>query len=172
MMWDNSAMTSQGARTIFDPAGIEFRPVSDGLMKARLIITAAVLAVPLIVAIIIALTLTAWLWIAVGVIAVLAAWLSWLIPRQVRALGYAETESDLVIRRGIMFRSLSIVPYGRMQYVDVSEGPIARWCGIASIQLHTASAATDASIDGLPPAEAARLRDRLTAKGEANLAGL
>ena len=71
-----------------------------------------------------------------------------------------------------MFRSLVVVPYGRMQYVDVAQGPIARACGVSSIQLHTASAATDASIDGLPPAEAERLRDRLTARGETKLAGL
>ena len=94
------------------------------------------------------------------------------IPRQVRAIGYAERDDDLLIRHGIMFRTLVVVPYGRMQYVDVQAGPLARKLGIAQVQLHTASASTDATIDGLEPAEAERLRDRLASRGEARLAGL
>jgi uncharacterized protein len=76
------------------------------------------------------------------------------------------------VRRGVMFRSLVVVPYGRMQFVDVEAGPLARKLGYASVQLHTASPATDASIPGLVPDEAARLRDRLARRGEARLAGL
>ena len=79
---------------------------------------------------------------------------------------------DLLIRKGILFRSLVVVPYGRMQYVDVTAGPLARQFGIASVQLHTAAVGTNATIDGLPPQEAARLRDRLASRGEARLAGL
>ena len=71
-----------------------------------------------------------------------------------------------------MFRSMVVVPYGRMQYVDVKAGPLARAFGVASVQLHTASIGTDAAIDGLPPVEATRLRDQLAARGEARLAGL
>jgi membrane protein YdbS with pleckstrin-like domain len=44
--------------------------------------------------------------------------------------------------------------------------------GLATVQLHTASPGTTATIPGLPPAEAARLRDRLTEMGEAQAAGL
>ena len=40
---------------------------------------------------------------------------------------------------GIVFRQLVVVPYGRMQYVDVNAGPLARRFRIASVQLHTAS---------------------------------
>nr|WP_255378101.1 PH domain-containing protein [Quadrisphaera sp. DSM 44207] len=105
-------------------------------------------------------------WAAIG------AWLWVLQGRQVRALGYAEREEDLLLRRGLLFRSLVVVPYGRMQYVDVSAGPVDRWLGIATVQLHTASASSDASIPGLVPEEAARLRDRLARRGEARLAGL
>ena len=71
-----------------------------------------------------------------------------------------------------MFRSLVVVPYGRMQFVDVKAGPVDRWCDIAAVKLHTASVHTDAHIAGLAPTEAARLRDRLASRGEARLAGL
>jgi hypothetical protein len=88
------------------------------------------------------------------------------IVRAVFAWGYAERERDLLVRHGLLIRRLSIVPYGRMQFVDVTAGPLERTFDLATVQLHTAAAATDARIPGLPPAEASRLRDRLAALGE------
>ncbi len=86
--------------------------------------------------------------------------------RAVLAWGYAERDRDLLVRHGVLVRRLSIVPYARMQFVDVTAGPLERLFGLATVQLHTAAAATDARVPGLPPAEASRLRDRLTALGE------
>ncbi|HET8681108.1 MAG TPA: PH domain-containing protein [Micromonosporaceae bacterium] len=94
------------------------------------------------------------------------------IVRAVRAWGYAERERDLLVRHGRIVRRLSIVPYARMQFVDVSAGPLERAFGLATVQLHTAAAATDARVPGLDPAEAARLRDRLAALGEDRSEGL
>ncbi|MPZ26862.1 MAG: PH domain-containing protein [Micromonosporaceae bacterium] len=88
------------------------------------------------------------------------------IVRAVFAWGYAERERDLLVRHGLLIRRLSIVPYARMQFVDVTAGPLERTFGLATVQLHTAAAASDARVPGLPPPEASRLRDRLTALGE------
>ena len=44
--------------------------------------------------------------------------------------------------------------------------------GLATVRLHTASAASDATVPGLTAEAAALLRDRLTAAGQARLAGL
>lgn len=88
------------------------------------------------------------------------------IVRAVFAWGYAERERDLLVRHGLLIRRLSIVPYARMQFVDVTAGPLERAFGLATVQLHTAAAASDARVPGLPPPEAARLRDRLTTLGE------
>ncbi|WP_461058346.1 PH domain-containing protein [Streptomyces pseudoechinosporeus] len=85
---------------------------------------------------------------------------------------YAERADDLLISRGVLWREETVVPYGRMQLVEVNSGPVERHFGLASVQLHTAAAATDARIPGLDPAEAERLRDRLTELGEARSAGL
>ena len=110
---------------------------------------------------------------AVAAIAVVAfVWMWWLIGRRVRSFGYAERGDDLLVTSGIMFRRLVIVPYGRMQLVDVKAGPIDRWLGITTVQLHTAAATTDASIPGLEPDVAAELRDRLARRGEQRSAGL
>jgi membrane protein YdbS with pleckstrin-like domain len=92
--------------------------------------------------------------------------------RRVRAWGYAERGEDLLVRRGVMFRRMSVIPYGRMQYVEVTAGPFERTFGLATVQMHTAAAASDARIPGLPAVEAARLRDQLTSLGEANAMGL
>ncbi|MDB5064216.1 MAG: transrane protein distant y with ydbS [Chloroflexi bacterium] len=89
-----------------------------------------------------------------------------------RAWGYREREDDLLVRRGCLIRRVSVVPYGRMQFVDVIAGPFERSFGLATVRLHTAAAATDARIPGLDQAEATRLRDRLAALGEARAAGL
>lgn len=157
----------------FDPAGLTFTPVSRGLVKVRLVTEALTLVPPLVAAVVLGVVVTGWWWWALaGVLLALIAWLGWLIPRQVSSIGYAERDEDLLIRKGILFKQFTVVPYGRMQYVDVQAGPLDRWARVAKVQLHTASAQTDASIPGLPPEEAARLRDRLTERGEARLAGL
>jgi uncharacterized protein len=94
------------------------------------------------------------------------------IDRNYRSWGYSERAEDLLVTRGVLFRRLVVVPYGRMQLVDVTAGPVERRFGIATVRLHTAAAGTDARIRGLSPDEAARLRDRLSALGEARSAGL
>lgn len=98
---------------------------------------------------------------------------SWvLVARTVASWRYAERDDDLLIRRGVAFQQLVVVPYGRMQQVDVEAGPLDRRYGLATVALHTAAATSNATIPGLVPAEAARLRERLAALGEARSAGL
>ncbi|HZN74402.1 MAG TPA: PH domain-containing protein [Micromonosporaceae bacterium] len=94
------------------------------------------------------------------------------IVRYVRSWGYAERERDLLVRHGRLIRRLSIVPYARMQFVDVTAGPLERAFNLATVQLHTAAAASDARVPGLEPGEAARLRDRLASLGEDRAEGL
>jgi membrane protein YdbS with pleckstrin-like domain len=102
----------------------------------------------------------------------LMAWGWVMLERNWRSWRYAERADDLLISRGVLWREETVVPYGRMQLVEVTSGPVERHFGLASVQLHTAAAATDATIPGLDPAEAERLRDRLTELGEARSAGL
>ncbi|MBF5081829.1 PH domain-containing protein [Quadrisphaera sp. INWT6] len=157
----------------FDLPDVRWTPVSGRLVTARRIVSGVgVLVLGVLGAGAAVLLPSAWWLLGAAAWVALLAWQLWLAGRQVRAIGYAEREDDLLVRRGILFRSLSVVPYGRMQYVDVSAGPLERWLGIATVQLHTASASTDATIPGLVPEEASRLRDRLSRRGESRLAGL
>src|SRR4051795_1941908 len=82
------------------------------------------------------------------------------MQRRVGAWAYCEREDDLLVRRGLMVRRLSVVPYGRMQFVDVTAGPAERAFKLATVRLHTAAAASDARIPGLSTDAAARLRDQ------------
>ena len=114
-----------------------------------------------------------WMWPAgMALVVGYAIWRSIVTVRAVRAWGYAERDQDLLVKHGLLIRRLSIVPYARMQFVDVTAGPLERAFGLATVQLHTAAAASDAKVPGLPPEEAARLRDRLTALGEDRAEGL
>ncbi|MCZ0994901.1 PH domain-containing protein [Streptomyces noursei] len=102
----------------------------------------------------------------------LAAWCWQVLERNWRSWRYAERADDLLISRGVLWQELTVVPYGRMQLVEVTSGPLERHFGLATVQLRTAASGTDARIPGLEPAEAARLRDQLTELGEARSAGL
>jgi hypothetical protein len=109
--------------------------------------------------------------VGAGAIALLG-WLWWMIGRNWRSWGYAERLDDLLVVHGALFKTLVVVPYGRMQLVDVVAGPIERSFGLVNVKLHTAAASTDARIRGLRPDDAGMLRDRLAALGEAHAAGL
>ncbi|HEY1345142.1 MAG TPA: PH domain-containing protein [Streptosporangiaceae bacterium] len=110
--------------------------------------------------------------IAAGAVAAGAAPALWFARSRFRSWAYQERDEDLIVERGVLIHRLSVVPYGRMQFVDVTAGPVDRIFRLATVRLHTAAAASDARIPGLERDEAARLRDRLAALGEAKAAGL
>ena len=93
-------------------------------------------------------------------------------PAWFRRWGYAETATDVYLTQGLWFRELSCVPYGRMQLVTVSAGPIERMFGLSSVQLVTSSTSGTITIPGLSAQDAAALRDRLIERGELLQAGI
>ena len=163
-----------GVDDLFEVPGTPWVGVSPLLAKLRHQILIASLVVVVAGLAGLSLLLSTGLSLVIGLpIALAAAALGWrLVSRNAAAWAYAERDDDLFVRRGVAFRRIAVVPYGRMQLVDVTAGPLQRMHGIATVHLHTASPDTTARIPGLTPAEAARLRDRLTARGEAQAAGL
>jgi len=155
------------------PDAVQWRRVSPRLITVELIGRTTFVLVVLFGLLIGWLLNGHWLWpAAMAVVVVFGIWRSIVTVRAVKAWGYAERDNDLLVRHGLLIRRLSIVPYARMQYVDVTAGPLERAFGLATVQLHTAAAASDARVPGLPPEEASRLRDRLTALGEDRAEGL
>ena len=169
------------ATTELSPPGLDWLRVSPQYVRVRLVtaviatlVWAAIACVPL------ALNLLDsegarvpwWLWLPAAVVLVWGVVNLCLVPRRVRAIGYAEAPTELWLRKGLFFRTVTVVPYGRMQYVDIKTGPVLNAFGLASLTLHTASAGTDAVLPGLPREEADRLREQLTERGEEHMVGL
>ncbi len=157
---------------MFADPELPWKSVSPKLLLVRRI-PVAVFALLCVVAVVVVPMTAPAVWVLIPVGGLLAAALSWYwVGRIVTSWRYAELPDELLVSHGRLFRRLSVVPYGRMQVVDVDAGPVANYFGIATVQLVTASASTDARIPGLPADVAHELRSRLTARGEAQAAGL
>ena len=66
------------------------------------------------------------------------------------------------MRRGVFWRSETLVPRSRVQHIDLNRGPLDRRFGLATLKVYTAGTKlASVSVDGLPEARAAQLRDAL-----------
>ena len=115
---------------------------------------------------------TPWVWIPAGVFIIGLLWTIAITPRQARAYGYQLRHDDLVFRRGILWQRMVAVPYGRMQLIDITHGPLDRGFGIAQLKLVTAAASTGVVIPGLTQQAAEHLRDTLVDVAETRRTGL
>ncbi|WP_413316972.1 PH domain-containing protein [Agrococcus sp. 1P02AA] len=89
-----------------------------------------------------------------------------------RTIGYLQRQDDLLVRRGMLFRRFVAVPYGRMQVVDITQGPLERMFGLRTLKFVTAAATSAITIPGMPGDTAEQLRDHLVAVSESRRAGL
>ena len=113
-----------------------------------------------------------WAWTVAGAIAVVILFELVILPRQARAIGYMLRADDIVFRRGILWQRMIAVPYGRMQLVDITRGPVDRAFGIAKLKLVTAAATTGVEIPGMTEDAAESLRDTLIDVAEMRRTGL
>lgn len=152
----------------FAPPSAQFKGVSEKLITIRFILTGISLTVFATAGIVLAILLTPWIWVAVGLAVIKHLWAAVLIRRQVKALQYATGEREFFLKQGIMFKNLQVIPYGRIQYVDLNEGPIERFFGLSTLKIHTASGNETSGIyvSGLPVADAIALREYLNQRGE------
>ena len=160
------------ALDLLAPENPALHPVDPALAKARRISVAIFAASVAAAATVAAFLFTIWaglLWIVClcGYV-----WMHWLIGRQVRAHRYLEGEDDFIVASGRWWRSVTVVPYGRIQFIDVDEGPLLRMYGLATLKLNTASATSDAEVHGLRRQDALELRARLSQRAHDRMAGL
>ena len=135
----------------------------------NLIFVAFVLAVAAVLAV--ALDQT-WAWIPAGVIVLITLITLVILPRQAKAIGYMLRADDIVFRKGILWQRMIAVPYGRMQLVDITQGPLDRGFGVAQLKMVTAAATTGVQIPGLTQGAAEALRDTLIEVAETRRTGL
>lgn len=158
-------------RLVIEPH--EWHQISRKYLTVQLISHGTVLALIVVAALVISLlTHTAWVWIPAGVLIVLSLWGILILPRQVRGYGYQLRADDLVFRKGILWQRIVAVPYGRMQLIDITHGPLDRGFGIAQLKFVTAAATTGVVIPGLSQATAETLRDHLIMVAESRRTGL
>lgn len=83
---------------------------------------------------------------------------------QWRRWRWRATADALELRHGLVIVHESVVPYRRIQQIDVERGPIERMLGLSTLVLRTAAATTDAKLPGIPASQAAGLREALVAR--------
>ena len=97
----------------------------------------------------------------VAVAVVLYGWPALSLPRR----GYALRARDILFRKGVLWRSVTAVPFNRIQHVETGSAPLDRRLGLATLSLYTAGGSgSDLRIDGLAVDVAERLRGAILEK--------
>ena len=77
----------------------------------------------------------------------------------VQRQGYVVRDKDILFRKGVIWRSVTAIPFNRIQHVETSSTPIDRKLDLATLQLFTAGGSGgDLKIDGLGTDIAEKLR--------------
>ncbi len=98
----------------------------------------------------------------VVVVVLLAVWLVRWPPVAYRFEFYRVDADGLEIRSGVYFRSVTTVPRSRVQHTDVSQGPLQRRYGLATLTVHTAGTENaQVELPGLRHDVALKIRDHL-----------
>ncbi|WP_261165400.1 PH domain-containing protein [Microbacterium sp. Marseille-Q6965] len=156
-------LTLDGRWHQISPKYVVSQTVQNGIFAALVLVAMIVLGATLD---------QPWAWWAGAALIVVTIITQVILPRQARALGYMLREDDIVFRKGILWQRIVAVPYGRMQLVDITHGPMDRAFGIAKLKMVTAAATTGVEIPGLSQASAEVLRDALIQVAETRRTGL
>lgn len=93
----------------------------------------------------------------------------WLVGKNYKVTGYAIRQRDLVFQTGVIVRSVTTIPFKRIQHCEITEGPIQKLFKLASLKVFTAGGSgSDLSISGLQKEEAARIKEFITGKIDAH----
>ncbi|MDM7955478.1 PH domain-containing protein [Blastomonas sp.] len=100
--------------------------------------------------------------ILVPVLALAAFIVVFLPQRKWRRWGYSGADEQLRVARGWLFRTDTIVPFKRIQHIDVAQGPVERLFGLASLTVHTAGTHNSiVTLPGLTRDDAEVMRDAM-----------
>ena len=164
-------------RTVRSEARLEldgvWHQISPRYVVSQIVQNVIFIAIVAVVAAVLALALhQTWAWIPAGVIVLITLITLIILPRQAKAIGYMLRDDDIVFRKGILWQRMIAVPYGRMQLVDITQGPLDRAFGVTQLKMVTAAATTGVQIPGLTQAAAEALRDTLIEVAETRRTGL
>ena len=138
----------------------------DPRYKTMMRVIAALVAVALLVGATIAeIAIPGWTGVVWAPAALVVAYLVLYLPmRRFATRGYSLAEERLRVVRGVLFRSDTVVPFGRVQHIDVDQGPLERGFGLATLTVHTAgSHNSSVSLPGLAHQDALAMREAIRA---------
>ncbi len=139
----------------------------DPAYKAMLRLQLGVLAVVLLAAATVAeIVIPGWTGVVWTPVLALAAYVLLRLPlRRYHARGYSLAGARLRVVRGVLFRADTVVPFGRVQHIDVGQGPLERAYGLATLTVHTAGTHNaSVSLPGLRHADALAMREDIRAE--------
>ena len=142
---------------------VALRPL-DPRARTMWMASAALGWVPVILAAVIAsLIVRPWGFVAMAVALLAGVGAVFVVPPiRYRRWRYALRDEELEIRRGVVWTSVTLIPYARLQFVDTQQGPLDRAFGLATLVVHTAAPGTSGSLPGLAVETANGLRERLS----------
>ena len=83
----------------------------------------------------------------------------WLTKKDYKIRGYSLRERDIIYRKGVLFKTTTVIPFNRVQHAEVKQGPIARYFGLHTLAIYTAGGeGSDLSIPGLGGETAQQLK--------------
>ncbi len=149
----------------------DFRPLEAKLLTLRSVLLVPAMLPFLVGAIALFFVLDDMRWLAaVAFVAVVLFGIAALIATRLsfKFWGYAVRTHDLSVRRGVIFRTTTSVPFNRVQHAAVNTGPLERGLGLSTIKVFTAGGAgADLSIEGLTADHAASLKNHILANAAA-----
>jgi len=99
----------------------------------------------------------------IGPVAILMIFLFAVLPGRIyRRWGYDMGDEQLRVLRGFLWRTDTIVPFNRIQHIDVAQGPLQRWFGLSTLIVHTAGTHNSiVTLPGLHTPDAEAMRDTI-----------
>ena len=138
----------------------------DPAYRTVLRIRAALLAVPFVIAaVVLEVSETLFVGAFLAPVAIIALALVLMVPmRRYNARGFDMGADRLRVVRGVLFHFDTVVPFGRVQHIDVEQGPLERGFGIARLVLHTAGTHNaSVTLPGLARGDAMAMRETIRA---------
>ena len=142
--------------TKLDPAYTTVMRIEGALTVLPFLIGATVLGV-------VGVLPSPWTWVPMIVPALVALVFVLLVPiKRFMARGYQMSDDRLRVVKGVMFHADTVVPFSRVQHLDVEQGPLERAFGIARLILHTAGTHNSSvTLPGLAHADAVAMREEI-----------
>lgn len=151
-------------------ATVEFRGLEKKyltVMYLNRLITLVILAILFVVSVVlIPFDINLWITGSIGsVLILLFLFMLIITPNAFKVKAYAIRSRDILYRRGLIFRTTTIIPFNRVQHVELKTGPVDRLFGLSRLKVYTAGGSqSDLTIPGLGSATSQNLKELIITK--------